>query len=354
MSGKPLHRAFHVAAALALLVGACAGSRSRAPKPLPPASEMETTNPTAAQAMPEPGAPPMALLKSTATEVSLSPKELDPAVSKYPAPEFAYFDPKATPQAHLVVYLVGANNKPERGRTMGQFLAGLGFRVVVPGYANDYDIRALCMPAGTPDPDCHGKLRLEALEGIDHSPHIAITPPDSLESRIVQMLRGLAKSAPAMGWDKYLAGDKPRWEEIIVAGHSHGASSSGLIGKVRKVHRVVMLSGPFDNRAGEPAAWTKLPPATPPDRVFGFSHMKEEQYAGHIKDWAAMGLPAFGPLVVVETAAPPFSGSHQLVTSLPPANGGNPHGTTAAGKAAPLAPDGHYVYEAAWRYLFGI
>src|SRR5918911_850975 len=80
--------------------------------------------------------------------------------------------------------IAGENNKPDRGRTMGEFLAELGFPVVVPGYANDYDIRKLCMPADTPDPDCHGKLRLEALEGIDHSPHIAISPPDSLETRI--------------------------------------------------------------------------------------------------------------------------------------------------------------------------
>jgi hypothetical protein len=170
----------------------------------------------------------------------------------------------------------------------------------------------------------------------------------------VKMLRALDQTVPAGGWGQYLDGDKPRWAEIIVAGHSHGASSAGLIGKVRRVHRVVMLSGPFDNRAGDPAAWTKIAPATPPDRVFGFSHTQEEQHAGHVKDWGAMGLPAAGPLVVVETAAPPFSGSHQLVTSLPPANGGNPHGTTAAGKAAPRTPDGHFVYESAWRYLFGI
>jgi hypothetical protein len=345
MVGKPFRL---VSVSLLLLLASCGSRAAAPPPPLAPATTgTETTNPTPAQATPgTPAAPD--------SEISLLPQQLDPAADKYPAAEFAYLDSKLPVQPHLVVYLVGANNKPANGRTMGTFLAGLGFPVVVPGYANDYDIRKLCMPADTPDPDCHGKLRLEALEGIDHSPHIAITPPNSLETRIVQMLRALDKSAPAVGWGKYLAGDKPRWEEIIVAGHSHGASSAGLIGKVRKVHRVVMLSGPFDNRAGEPAAWTKRPPATPADRVFGFSHTNEEQYAGHIKDWAAMGLPALGPLVAVESATPPYSGSHQLVTSLPPANKANPHGTTAAGKAAPLLPDGHYTFEPAWRYLFGI
>jgi hypothetical protein len=345
MVGQPLHLTSVPLPLVLLLLAGCASQTAAPPPPVAPASASAQT--TAATA-------PTSVPPAPASEISLLPQQLDPAADKYPAAEFAYLDGSVAIRPHLVVYLVGANNKPASGRTMGAFLAGLGFPVVVPGYANDYDIRALCMPAGTPDADCHGKLRLEALEGIDHSAHIAITPPNSLETRIVQMLRALDKSAPAVGWGKYLAGDKPRWEEIIVAGHSHGASSAGLIGKVRKVHRVVMLSGPFDNRAGEPAAWTTRPSATPADRVFGFSHTNEEQHAGHIKDWAAMGLPALGPLVSVESAAPPYSGSHQLVTSLPPANKGNPHGTTAAGKAAPLAPDGHYTFAPAWRYLFGI
>ena len=326
-----------VAAVLGVGAGGCAGSA---------AGQAPTSVPAAVPA-PAPASPPRL------DEHTLLPAQLDPAADKYPAPQFAYFDPQAPRADQLVVYLVGANNKPERGRTMGQFLSGLGFPVLVPGYCNDYDIRALCMPADTPDADCHGKLRLEAIEGVDHSPHIAITPPNSLETRIVRMLAAMDKLQPQVGWGKFAAGGKPRWDQIIIAGHSHGASSSGMIGKVRKVHRVVMLSGPFDNRGGEPAAWTRRAGLTPDDRVFGFSHTQEEQYPGHIKNWAAMGLPALGPLVTVESGAPPYSGSHQLATSLPAANGGNAHGTTAAGKAAPQLADGHYRFEAAWRYLFG-
>jgi hypothetical protein len=336
---RPVRLACACAFSLAFTIAAgCAG---RAASVSPPAS-------TAAAATAAP-APTSGLV----THV-LPPAELDPAADKYLAPQFAYFDPRAPRAPHLVVYLVGANNKPDRGKTMGEFLAGLGFPVIVPGYANDYDIRALCMPADTPDPDCHGKLRLEALEGKDFSPHIQIAPPNSLETRIVRMLTALAQRQPEGGWGAYLDGDKPRWEQITIAGHSHGASSAGIIGKVRRVHRVVMLSGPFDNRAGQPAQWTRLAPATPADRVFGFSHAQEEQYAGHIKDWEAMGLPPLGPVAIVESAAPPFGGSHQLVTALPPAPGGGAHGTTAAGKASPLRPDGKYVFEPVWRYLFGL
>ncbi len=323
----------------------------------PPASAVAPA-PTGSAAVLTPGA---AIETTAATgavagnaEIALLPAELDPAADKYLAPQYAYFDAKAPRARFLVVYLIGANNKPERGRTMGAWLGSMGFPVVVPGYANDYDIRALCMPPDTPDPDCHGKLRREALEGKDLSPHIAITPANSLETRIVRMIEAMAKRQPTVGWERYLAGDRPRWESIIVSGHSHGASTSGLIGKLRKVERVVMLSGPFDNRAGEPAAWTKLPSATPADRFWGFSHTQEEQYGGHIKNWSAMGLAALGPVVVVDDAGPPFGGSHQLVTSLPAANGGNPHGTTSAAKASPQLPDGRYRFEAVWRHVYGL
>jgi hypothetical protein len=330
-----LERPALVALFLVVTGGACAGPGASAPPAAPP-SPAATTTPAAA------------------LEQVLLPAELDPAADRYLAEQLALVAPGTRGAAHLVVYLVGANNKPDRGRTMGRFLAGLGLPVVVPGYANDYNIRALCSPADVPDLECHGKLRLEALEGADHSPHIQIAPPNSLERRVARMLSALQTRQPEVGWGRFLDGDKPRWADIIVAGHSHGASSSALIGKVRQVHRVVMLSGPFDNRAGEPAAWTRGPSATPPDRFFGFSHTQEEQHAGHVKDWGALGLTAFGPPVLVETSAPPYGGSHQLLTSLAPAGGSNYHGTTAAGNAAPRVADGSYRFQETWRYLFGL
>jgi hypothetical protein len=114
-----------------------------------------------------------------------------------------------------------------------------------------------------------------------------------------------------------------------------------------------MLSGPFDNRDGDPAAWTRRPPATPLERYYVFSHTKEDQFPQHLKDWEAMGLGKLGPVTTVDGAGPPFGQSHQLVTALAPVPGKNPHGVTAAGAASPQASDGHYVLEPVFRYLFG-
>src|SRR5205814_1029338 len=124
--------------------------------------------------------------------------------------------------------------------------------------------------------------------------------------RVARMLAFLGRAYPGEGWDKFLDGALPRWPGIVVAGHSHGASSAALIGTVRKVERVVMLSGPFDNSAGAPAAWTRRQPATARDGFFALSHAREPQHEGHLKDWDALGLPALGPIVQVEGGAPPY------------------------------------------------
>jgi hypothetical protein len=112
------------------------------------------------------------------------------------------------------------------------------------------------------------------------------------------------------------------------------------------------LSGPYDHRQDDVAAWTKRTSVTPADRYYGFSHAQEEQHPGHLKDWAAMGLSAFGPVTPIDGGAPPYGGSHQLVTALPAVDGGNPHGTTAAGKSSPKEGE-VYRFDPAWRYLFG-
>ena len=286
-------------------------------------------------------------------EHTVRPETADPQADRWLQDQLAYLEPSAPRANKLVVYLVGLNNKPAAGRAMMQELARMGFHVLAPMYPNDYDIRVICAPGKDPDEDCHGKIRLEAFEGIDHSPHIGVKPANSAERRVARMLAHLDRQFPGEGWGAFLDGERPRWSQIVIAGHSHGASSSGLIGKFRRVDRVVMLSGPFDNRDGAPAPWTRRAPATPLDRYYVFSHATEEQYPQHVKDWEAMELGKLGPPVTVDGAAPPFSGSHQLVTALPPPPGKNPHGVTAAGTASPVGSDGRYRLLPVFRYLFG-
>lgn len=308
-----------------------------------------TTGPSPTDPAADPGEAPGGLI-----EHAIRPQKLDPAADKYQEAQYAYRTGLPPASDKLVVYLVGANAKPVGSRHMLQQLARMGFRVVCPMYATDYNIVKLCSGEGGADEDCHKKARLEAFEGGDHSPHIDISRANSAEERVARFLSDLAKTDPDGGWGAFLDGNKPKWSQIIIAGHSHGASSAGLVGKIRRLHRVVMLSGPFDNRDNQPAPWTRMDGVTPVDRFFGFSHSNEDQHAGHLKDWEAMKLSTLGAATSVDDAKPPFGNSHQLVTSHPAMGKGNAHGTTTAGRASPLNADGTYRFEPVWRYLFGL
>jgi hypothetical protein len=260
--------------------------------------------------------------------------------------QFAGLDTRAERmQGRLVVFLAGANSPPDR--TMTEYLASLGLHVLAPHYSNAYGIPTICPE--NPDPDCHRLGRQEAFEGTDLSPFIAITRGNSIEERVTRMLKFLATDMPEGDWGFFLDGDLPRWDRITISGTSHGASTSGLIGMIRRTERVVMLSGPSDNINGQPAAWTKRTPLTPIGLFFGFSHTADPQLPDHLRDFEAMGL--LGTPTSVDGARPPFGASHRLTTSADSTDG---HSSTKAGTSSPKNPDGTFLFDPVWRSIYGV
>lgn len=260
--------------------------------------------------------------------------------------QYAVLDTRAERmQGRLVVFLAGATSPPDR--TMSLYLASLGFHVLAPHYSNAYGLNTICPP--NPDPDCHRLGRQEAFEGRDLSPFIQISRGNSIEERVVRMLKHLAVDMPEGDWGFFLRGNLPRWDRITISGTSHGASTAGLIGKIRRTERVVLLSGPFDNIDGVPAAWTRRQPLTSVRRFFAFSHTADSQFVFHIPNLEAMGL--FGEPTSVDTGLPEGCGSHRLVTSADSPDG---HSSTKAGETSPKNPDGSFRFDPVWRYLFGV
>jgi hypothetical protein len=260
--------------------------------------------------------------------------------------QFAALDTRAERmQGRLVVFLAGATSPPDR--TMTEYLASRGFHVLAPHYSNAYGIPTICPE--NPDPDCHRLGRQEAFEGTDLSPFIDISRGNSIEERVARMLTFLATDMPEGDWGFFLDGDLPRWDRITISGTSHGASTSGLIGMIRKTERVVMLSGPSDNIQGEPAAWTRRTPLTSIERFFGFSHTADQQLPDHLRDFEAMGL--VGTPTSVDGARAPFNGSHRLTTSAESTDG---HSSTKAGTSSPRNPDGTFQFDPVWRFLYGV
>ncbi len=270
-------------------------------------------------------------------EFAFKPDEVDPAATLALGTELAELDTTVAPLGRLVVYLHGAGKPPTCGsQAHGRVLASMGFHVLHPCYVSDYGV-AKC------DDDIGG-CRLEAFEGVDHHPFIAITPPDSIETRVVRALEHLQAVHPGGDWQYYLDAGKPRWAKIVISGISHGASTSGVIGMVREVDRAVMLSGPLDS--GQ--AWLKGAPLTAIDRFFGFTHTLDPQHPGHLQSFTDMALP--GEPFVIDAAAAPYGGSHRLVSAAPTGDG---HGSTQAGGASPKDNDDAYLFLPVWRTMYG-
>lgn len=263
--------------------------------------------------------------------------DADPEATDYLGRQQALRPPGVPPLGRLVVYLHGAGKPNNCGsRDHGELLAADGFHVLMPCYAADYGV-GNCG-------DAIGACRQEAFEGTDQIDVIDIGPPESIERRIVMGLRHLDTLDPDGGWAAYLDGEAPRYDAIIVSGHSHGASSAGLIGQLRGVARVVMLAGPLDS--GQP--WLDRAGLTPADRYYGFTHTGDGQHPGHLAAFEALGLP--GAPTGVDDTDPPYGESHRLVSDLDVIDG---HSAVQASVLSPMR-DGVFVYRPVWRALYGV
>ncbi len=263
--------------------------------------------------------------------------DADPSASVALGNQKAFLDRRTPSRGQLVVFLHGSGVAENCGPTTHlKLLAGFGFHVLSPCYVADYGVENCG--------DAIAACRLEAFDGVDRHPAIAIQPADSIEQRISNGLRHLEEVDPGHGWITFLAEDgRPDWEKIVLTGHSHGASTAALIGKTHDVQRIVLLSGPYD--VGQ--AWLEEPGMTAAERQFGLTHSADKQHAGHLAAFAALGLP--GPEVDVDQVPPPYEQSHRLVTGV---TSEKPHSAVYAGKMSPET-DGVFVLEPVWRYLYG-
>lgn len=267
-------------------------------------------------------------------EFELDPAELDPSVVVNLEVQYAHLDTRAEPLGKLVIFLSGFTNTPSSWRNHGRQIAGHGFHVVEPDYANDWD----CGGAGG---TCSVDSRWEALMGEDVSSIIDISRADSAEGRVVTMLRHLEQIHPGGDWGWYLEDDDTlRYEHIIIAGISHGAASTGLYATRRPFHRAVMHSG----------GWSDVDETseTPADAFYGLSHVDDEQHPGHLSAWEAAGMP--GAPTIIEDVPPPHGDSHRLIATTP---NGYPHCSVCVSPDSPTDASDLYVFDPAWRYMYG-
>jgi hypothetical protein len=281
--------------------------------------------------------------------------ELDPRAKPHPEIDFVFekdgkpadiehasVDTRVKPRGRLVVWLMDYND------ALFQQLNGYGLHAVQPHYANKWF--AILKPRDRMD---RGNVRLEAATGRDVSDQLDVPAPDGMMERVRAMLKGLAQRHPQGDWKQFLSSDgsEVRWNKVIVAGASHGATTAARFAKEVKVDRVVMLCGPRD----QDQDWQALPSATPAERYFGFSHVLDGGWSGdhYCRSWELLGLNEFGDIVNIDDTPSPYGNSRRLVSAIDV--GGDEkraHSAVQPGKSSPQGPDGQPLYEPVWRYLF--
>ena len=284
--------------------------------------------------------------------------EIDPRTKEHPEIDFVFeakgkvqdlehavVDTRVKPRGKLVIWLMGYNSQ------LFDRLASYGLHAIQVHYANRW-FSKICreQPVGE---TCRGNVRLEAATGENFSDQVDIPKPDGMKERALQFVKWLAKKNPQGKWDYYLTpdGNDLRWEDVIMAGSSHGSTTSARFAKHQKVGRVVMFCGPRDQLQN----WQSLPSATPNNRYFGFSHVLDGGWTAdhYCRSWELIGLHEFGPIVNVDQAKPPYGNTRRLITDFDvKKNTRRAHSSVVPGGNAGKDAKGKYIHEDVWKYLF--
>jgi hypothetical protein len=303
---------------------------------------------------------PQALSEGQLFKLQARASEIDSRTKEYPEIDFVFtkdgkpqdtqnacVDTRVAPKGQLVIWLM-APNQELFNRT-----SSYGLHSIQVHYARGWFGKLYGSPTPPQDDLFLSKVRLEAATGENFSDAINIPKPDGMMERAYQFVLWLDRENPEGNWKQFLNADASGldWEKVIICGSSHGSTTSARFAKHQKVARVVMFAGPRDQFEN----WQRLPSATPPERYFGFSHVRDMGWEQdhYPRSWQLLDLHQFGPVVDVDKTSPPYSNTRRLITKADV--GKNPdraHNSVNPGKNSPRKKSGEFLYEDVWRYLF--
>jgi hypothetical protein len=268
---------------------------------------------------------------------SISPTTTDKNIQVVHGPHIALYDPTATSRHELVLMIEGTEDLATRMRTIDSCFATMGFHVVSIDYPNN--VNTISCRSST-DSSCFDNFRQEIDFGTQVSSMVDVDSANSVVNRFSKLLVYLAAHDPAGGWADFVQGNHPRWDKIIIAGHSQGAGHAAFLGKRFPLAGVVMFSGPQDyfKVLNRPAPWQYRKGMTPPARHFAFLHLKDPyNFTFQVADVGAVTGFSVADTSMVKPGEPIHSTRHILVNEM---DSNDPHGAT-------LDP----VFVRVWKYM---
>lgn len=288
-----------------------------------------------------------------AWSTEIPPEATDPAITQWCDPHFVAFESGAPPRGKLFLFLCGSHGIPARQQLVTKMAASMGYHAINLSYPNSWTVGGLCQDSE--DADCHGKVRLDILDGLDRSGLVRVGTTNSIRNRLEKLLTYLAATFATQGWSQFLGTGGVTWSSVVVAGHSQGGGQAAIIAKHHTVARVIMFAAPVDyvRAARSHAAWLAQPGATPADRYFGFVHKDEQGFDRIRRCWELLGMGATAPFGDVDSGSPPYDRSQRLVTGVDNIRRAKYHGCVVQDNLTPVGIDGSLVFEPVWRYLLG-
>lgn len=268
------------------------------------------------------------------TSFPVIPSATDPAIKTFDEAHWVYVDHdivagnKTTPtpdRRELLLWLPGTGGTARGAQDFVTLAAGLGYHVISLMYPDDIPASAC---SRDDNPKSFEDFRLAIIQGgratyRNGLREISIDRHDSIESRLIRLLRHLQEIRPKENWAQFLNKDGTiRWEAVAVAGQSQGGGHAMLIGINHRVARVIGFGSPKDygKKSDAPAAWYAKESATPKSRFFAFNHRQDpvactpEQL---LKNLAALKLDTFGRPADVDSEPAPYRHARILFTGHP-------------------------------------
>lgn len=293
---------------------------------------------------------------SGVTTYEIDPTTTNPDLTGLDRPNFVALDPSVPSNGELFVFFPGTGGQPDCCRYLVETAAEMGFHAVGLSYLNSEAVATIC----DNDLACYGTVRQDDFDGSDPNAYVTVSPGDSIQSRLSDLLEYLATTYSTEGWSQFLEGSTPAWDKILVSGHSQGGGDAAFIGSIRRVEGVLMLSSVVDSSSTtpiQPATYLTTGHVTPLDRYIGFDHTRDPYYPKIATDWNALDLQSFGPPVSVDGTKAPFGHSHELTTStydLPGPAILDTHDSTAVDIQTPVCPDGAPAFAPVWEYMMEV
>lgn len=315
----------------------------------------------------------------SATRLLVRPACTDAAITGLPENAHLVLIPDVVTRSQLWVHLGGSHGKPSGSQNIGLAAASLGYRFISLAYRNETSIDERCTDPCTGlsrSASCEEAVRQEVLHGVDLTPWVSVSRPESLVNRLVQLLRWLDAQRPGTGWGAFVdANGAPVWSSLAVSGFSQGGGMAGLMARDFSLDRAVYFSkgvGAVSNLEGGssppactaaapctvgtccapgdavcaspvtdgvcmfpvPAPWAQtgrdtdadflgnglaVTRATAASRQFAIVHRDEGAWLYSPTAFTTWGLSAFGAFTDADTGAAPWGNTHLLSTGLPPA-----------------------------------